>query len=324
MSTSLFQQKCGLVAQEDYHWTFLTAKEAISYAADLYLPNLTSAQRTVEVENMIEKMGLTSCQNTIAGNQFIHGLSGGQKRRLSVAIALMKKLEIVFLDEPTSGLDAAAAAGIMVFLADVTKRERLITVFTVHQPSTNIFNSFDRVMLLSQGRVAYCGNQRNGPAHLQAIGHPLPPQMNPAEFLLDIVNTDFTEETEVLKVLDNWDSIGKPIQDQRIKQILDNAEKHPVEEEKRSTSGTFFSELWLLLKRHSLLASRDPLIYTGRLAIFLMCCVFFGIVYIHARVRSQDQTLNRFWFIIWICGVPSKLLIFDIIYYIVLLYILYE
>lgn len=60
---------------------------------------------------MLERTGLTSCMNTIVGNQFIHGLSGGQKRRLSVAVALMKKLDVIFLDEPTTGLDSAASAG---------------------------------------------------------------------------------------------------------------------------------------------------------------------------------------------------------------------
>lgn len=307
MSPHLFKEKCGLVEQEDYHWAFLTCKESISYAAELYLPHLTSDQRALEVDTMIEKMGLDSCKNTIAGNQFIHGLSGGQKRRLSVAIALMKKLEIVFLDEPTTGLDAAAAAGIMVFLGEVTRKENLITVFTVHQPSTNIFNSFDRVMLLSLGRTAYCGSAKAVHEYLNNLGHPLPPQMNPAEFLLDIVNTDFTEEAQVLKILDGWETMGKPTHDERIKSLLEKSVKSTATKTVATADANFFSQLMIMLKRVCSLSFRDPMIYTGRMAIFLMCTIFFAIVYIHTRVRNQEQALQRFWFIIWCCGVPSNM-----------------
>jgi ABC-type multidrug transport system ATPase subunit len=307
VNSSLFKEKVGLVAQEDYHWTFLTCQETIQYAADFYLPTLSPEERKVEVETMLEKMGLVSCRNTIAGNQFIHGLSGGQKRRLSVAVALMKKLEMVFLDEPTSGLDAAAAAGIMIFLADVTKKEHLVTVFTVHQPSTNIFNSFDRVMLLSKGRIAYCGSQKGVPTYLQAISHPLPPQMNPAEFLLDIVNTDFTDEESVIKILDNWDNLGKPGHDDRIRTIVEKMDVGTAHAGTSVADVNFFSQLYLLTKRHGILSLRDPMVYTGRIAIFIACSIFFAIVYIHARVRNQEQALNRFWFIVWCCGVPTNM-----------------
>lgn len=307
VNSHLFKEKVGLVAQEDYHWTFLTCEETIQYAADFYLPNLSKEERKVEVDTMLEKMGLVSCKDTIAGNQFIHGLSGGQKRRLSVAVALMKKLEMVFLDEPTSGLDAAAAAGIMVFLADVTKKEHLVTVFTVHQPSTNIFNSFDRVMLLSKGRIAYCGSQKGVPAYLQAISHPLPPQMNPAEFLLDIVNTDFTDEESVNKILDHWDNLGKPGHDDRIRTVVEKCDKCAAPSGINVADANFLSQLYLLTKRQATLSVRDPMIYTGRMAIFLVATVFFAIVYIHARVRNQQQALNRFWFMTWCCGVPTNM-----------------
>lgn len=307
MTTRLFKEKCGLVAQEDYHWTFLTCKETISYAAELYLPNLSSAEKKIEVDNMITKMGLDSCKDTIVGNALIHGLSGGQKRRLSVAVAMMKKLELVFLDEPTSGLDAAAAANIMVFLADITKRENLVTVFTVHQPSTNIFNNFDRVMLLSKGRTAYCGRQKDVSPHLTAISYPLPPQTNPAEFLLDIVNTDFTDEVQVLKILDDWTVIGKPAHDQRIAAILNSMEKAPVSTGVVVSETNLFRQTLIMLKRHSALAFRDPMVYTGRMVLFFFATIFFGIIYVHARVRNQDQALQHNWFMVWCCGVPSNM-----------------
>ena len=103
MSPSLFKSKCGLVAQEDHHWAFLTCRETISFAADLLLGGKTAEEKQAHVNHLITKMGLDSCADTMVGNAFKHGLSGGQKRRLSIAVALIKRLKLIFLDEPTSG-----------------------------------------------------------------------------------------------------------------------------------------------------------------------------------------------------------------------------
>jgi ABC-type multidrug transport system ATPase subunit len=83
-------------------------------------------------------MGLAGCADTLIGNEFVQGLSGGQKRRLSIALALIKQPKLLFLDEPTSGLDAAAAAAIMRFITDLAKQQNLIIVATIHQPSTKV------------------------------------------------------------------------------------------------------------------------------------------------------------------------------------------
>ena len=120
---------------------------------------------------MLTKMGLLSCAETKCGNQFVKGLSGGQKRRLSLAIALLKKPAVIFLDEPTSGLDAAASAGVMKFVTDIAAKEKLIILCTIHQPSAKVFHGFDQVMLLSAGKVAYCGKASLAEKYFEGIGH---------------------------------------------------------------------------------------------------------------------------------------------------------
>jgi ABC-type multidrug transport system ATPase subunit len=308
MTSQLFKSKCGIVAQEDYHWAFLTCQETLAYATDLLLPYLSADEKILRVDLMLRKMGLESCRDTLVGNQFMHGLSGGQKRRLSLAVALMKKLEAIFLDEPTSGLDAAAATGILTFLGEITKQEDLITVFTVHQPSTNIFNKFDRVLLLSSGRTAYCGYANEVKCYLFTICHPLPIHMNPAEYLLDIVNMDFTDRQKVFKILDDWEIHGKPDHDHRISTLLVDSERlsraESVHHEKMPYG---HSQTVIMLKRHLLLSLRDPMAYTGRVVLFFICTLFFAIVYIKARVRDQEQALNREWFSNWLIGVPSNM-----------------
>lgn len=96
-----------------------------------------------------------SCADTRVGNQFIPGLSGGQKRRLSLAVLLVRRPALIFLDEPTSGLDAAAAFQIMNFVRELAHDLQIVVIATIHQPAASVFNDFSGALVLSNGRVAY-------------------------------------------------------------------------------------------------------------------------------------------------------------------------
>ncbi|KAH8097758.1 ATPase [Aureococcus anophagefferens] len=128
-------------------------------------------------------------------------LTGGQKRRLSIGVALVKQPVAAFLDEPTSGLDAAASLHTMAFVRSLAKDEHLIVVATIHQPSTKVFLDFDTLLLLSEGRVAYSGAASSAAAAFEGLGHVLPPLTNPADFLLDVVNSDFSDAGVVVPLL---------------------------------------------------------------------------------------------------------------------------
>ena len=87
---------------------------------------------------------------------------------------------MLFLDEPTSGLDAAAADNIMQEIVRVAKEERLIIMCSIHQPSTKVYNGFDKLMILSRGREAFSGDLSDAPTYFESIGSAVPDQMNPA------------------------------------------------------------------------------------------------------------------------------------------------
>ena len=114
------------------------------------------------VSSLLRLMGLESCADTKVGNAFFQGLSGGQKKRLSIAVALLSSPLVLFLDEPTSGLDSASASGIMSFLRELASTASIMIVCTIHQPSSTVFNSFDKVLLLARGQTAYLGSADNG------------------------------------------------------------------------------------------------------------------------------------------------------------------
>jgi ABC-type multidrug transport system ATPase subunit len=165
MNDRIFKRYCYLVKQHDMNWHYLTARESLTFAAQLYhvlescLPPPATTNNNKDdnndeappleevisrlVNDVLRKMGLESCADTKCSR-----LSGGQQRRLSLATALLKKPAVLFLDEPTSGLDAASATAIMHEITRVAKQERLVILCTIHQPSTKVYNDFDQGMFV--------------------------------------------------------------------------------------------------------------------------------------------------------------------------------
>lgn len=305
MTQSLFREHCIVVEQFSRNWEHLTARDAVRYAADLFLPTLSHEERRGRVDAMLEKMGLTSCADTKCGGNLFAGLSGGQMKRLSLAVALIKKPSLIFLDEPTSGLDAASATAIMKFVKDLAVAENLAIVVTIHQPSQRVYEMLSSVMLLSKGRVAYYGPADKATDYFEAVGEHLPERMSIAEFMLDLVNSEFTSTEKVVALLDIWEASPKS----------EDATEQMAAELKRSVSvivpsenptmSTAMRQVGILVRRHLKLLARDPLVYTGRAGMFLFVCTFFGVVYIGSRRREQEQVLNKLFFNMWVIGVPA-------------------
>ena len=99
------------VTQENVLIGTLTARESLMYSATLRLPDTTTTEeKRAIVDGAIQEMGLSACQHTCVGTSFRRGLSGGEKRRLSIALQILTRPRLLFLDEPTSGLDRSIAA----------------------------------------------------------------------------------------------------------------------------------------------------------------------------------------------------------------------
>jgi ABC-type multidrug transport system ATPase subunit len=140
ITDKIFKEHCYVVVQNDKHWPYLTCRETLRYAAELY-DVVVKEDLNAVVDEIIAKMGLDVCADTRNAR-----LSGGQMRRLSLGIALLKQPTMLFLDEPTSGLDSAAAENIMQEIVRVAKEEKLIVLCSIHQPSTKVYNGFDQVV----------------------------------------------------------------------------------------------------------------------------------------------------------------------------------
>ncbi|CAM9621310.1 unnamed protein product, partial [Hapterophycus canaliculatus] len=139
------------------------------------------------VEETIQQLKLTNCADTRIGNEIHRGVSGGEKRRVSIGVDTVQQPTIIFLDEPTSGLDSTTALTIVETLSSVCKRNRTVAM-TIHQPSTRVLDVFDKVMFLSRGRVVYFGSPAALPEYCSSLGKTPPSYSNIGEFFLEVVD----------------------------------------------------------------------------------------------------------------------------------------
>ncbi|CAB9505534.1 Putative white-brown complex homolog protein 30 [Seminavis robusta] len=297
LTDKLFKRHCYVVKQHDKHWPYLTCRETLQYAAELYQVADRSNIPAV-VEETIQKMGLAVCADTRCAR-----LSGGQARRLSIGMALLKQPTVLFLDEPTSGLDAAAADNIMQEIVRVAKDERLIIMCSIHQPSSKVYQGFDQLMILSRGREAYSGDLIDAPPYFESIGAPVPSQMNPAEHYLDLVNSDFSSEEEVVKLLDTWEERAPNQQSSHGPANNDEGQDGVTGGLRRN----FFDDLQIMFRRHFKLIIRDPVLYVGRMVMILISNLVFAFVYWNARDYLQSQVPNKHFINIWFVAVASNM-----------------
>ena len=121
-SPALIRRIACFVEQEDALMGSLTVRETVEFAARLSLPSsVGKRERSAKVDHLLASFGLTEQANTLVGTPIRKGISGGQKRRLSIATQLVTDPDILFLDEPTSGLDSAASYEVVSYLRSVAK-----------------------------------------------------------------------------------------------------------------------------------------------------------------------------------------------------------
>lgn len=138
----------------------LTPRETITYSAHLRLPtSMTKEEVNDIVEGTIMEMGLGDCADRLVGNWQLRGISGGEKKRLSIALEILVRPRILFLDEPTTGLDSASAFFVVQALKNISRDGRTV-ISSIHQPSSEVFALFDDLFLLSGGETVYFGEAK--------------------------------------------------------------------------------------------------------------------------------------------------------------------
>ncbi|KAF0908844.1 hypothetical protein E2562_028728 [Oryza meyeriana var. granulata] len=187
MSPSLIKRSSAYVMQDDRLFPMLTVLETLMFAADFRLGSSVSASdKKLRVDNLIDQLGLTTSRNTYIGDEGTRGVSGGERRRVSIGVDIIHGPALLFLDEPTSGLDSTSAHSVIEKVHDIACAGSTV-VLTIHQPSSRILQLLDHLVILARGQLMYSGAPAQVAAHLTRMGRRVPKGESSIEHLLDVI-----------------------------------------------------------------------------------------------------------------------------------------
>eukprot|EP00197_Chlamydomonas_leiostraca_P006364 CAMPEP_0202866206 /NCGR_PEP_ID=MMETSP1391-20130828/7260_1 /ASSEMBLY_ACC=CAM_ASM_000867 /TAXON_ID=1034604 /ORGANISM="Chlamydomonas leiostraca, Strain SAG 11-49" /LENGTH=699 /DNA_ID=CAMNT_0049546135 /DNA_START=95 /DNA_END=2194 /DNA_ORIENTATION=- len=298
----------GYVQQEDVFYSQLTVMETMTMAAELRLPaSMSKADKKAYVDRLIAVLGLTKAAHTIVGDAKVRGLSGGERKRLSLGCELIGSPPLIFLDEPTSGLDAAAAEKVMSTLKALARAGHTV-VASIHQPRSSIWAMFDDLVLLHEGQVVYSGAAGEALEHFAALGHTCPPHHNPAEFVADLISADWSNSgngeedsakgrARVEALVKAWATNGQ----QRLPSSPGQGPVRPDAETEAVHAGagdalrprtSFWRQFVLLAGRSWKQVTRDKAATIARIGSNVSSALIFGAIF-HRMGRAQSSIQDR-------------------------------
>jgi len=190
----LFQRVAAYVGQDEHmpaHWT---VREALNFNVTLKRPPVDGSRQgrraaRARTMHLMEVFGLAEVANVYVGGHQVRGISGGQRRRVSLARGLAAEASILFADEPTSGLSATDAEVCVRALRTIAKEQNVLMLLNIHQPRREVAALFDTLILLTPnpGRLVYFGPMASAPKYMASCSHTVPDGANATDYYLDLV-----------------------------------------------------------------------------------------------------------------------------------------
>ncbi|EMD42318.1 hypothetical protein CERSUDRAFT_79900 [Gelatoporia subvermispora B] len=301
-----FARKTAYAEQMDVHEGTATVREAMRFSAYLRQPiEISIEEKNAYVEEMIEVLELQDLADAV-----IFSLGVEARKRLTIGVELASKPSLLFLDEPTSGLDGQSAWNLIRFLRKLADQGQAI-LCTIHQPSSLLIQSFDKLLLLERGgETVYFGDIGVDSVHLRDYfarhGAHCPPDVNPAEFMLDAIGAGLTPRIGDRDWADIWlesqEYAGARAEIERIKS---EALAKPVDETPPSTYATpFWYQLKVVTTRNNLMLWRSPDYVFSRLFVHAFISLFISLSFLQLGNSVRDLQYRVFG-IFWVTILPA-------------------
>ncbi|XP_059651112.1 ABC transporter G family member 23 [Cornus florida] len=277
---------CGFVAQEDNLLPLLTVKETLMFSAKFRLKDMSSKEREERVESFMLELGLLHVAHSFVGDEDKRGISGGERKRVSIGVDMIHDPPILLLDEPTSGLDSTSALQVIELLSSMAKAKQRTIVLSIHQPSYRILQYISNFLILSHGSVVHNGSLESLEETINKLGFKVPLQLNALEYAMEIISTIEESNTKFsLSVIDDKEPSSYSIWQEQI---------GGVQQEKMGT-GCFWStlfEIMVLCQRFWKIIYRTKQLFLARTMQALVGGFGLGSVYIKVK-RDEDGVAER-------------------------------
>ncbi|CAM0955747.1 unnamed protein product [Alopecurus aequalis] len=209
-SRAQLRRTCGFVTQDDNLLPLLTVRETIHFAARFRLrSDVTARERHDRVDALMQELRLSEVADSYVGGgdgemfSSSRGVSGGERKRVSIAVDIVHDPPVLLLDEPTSGLDSRSAMDVLALLREVARARRQVVVLSIHQPSYRMLRYISSLLLLSGGAVAHFGTLKSLEGALARLGHEIPKQLNPLELAMELTDQLQEDHAKFAALKDN-------------------------------------------------------------------------------------------------------------------------
>ncbi|KAJ2156679.1 hypothetical protein GGF46_005025 [Coemansia sp. RSA 552] len=263
----------------------------------------------------LRMLSLEKCQDTSVGDSAAKGISGGERKRTAIAMEMVTQAPILFLDEPTSGLDAHSALTVTHQLKTIAMAGRTV-VTVLHQPSSEMFELVDDLLILFEGRIMYFGERAGVVDYLARIGHPCNMYSNPADHVFNSVLFDHrakpvggdAHQRAVMRaeiLLDTWRQSAEAAATQH---FVDYPELSPIDASQFRRTSPAITQVRYLTKRALLNAVRNKLIFNIRVAQSAFFGLLIGLIFLNTHRRPIAVQRQNFSGALFFTGVTQFLL----------------
>ncbi|XP_007255828.2 ATP-binding cassette sub-family G member 5 [Astyanax mexicanus] len=275
-----FQDTFSYVLQNDNLLSYLTVEETLTFTAQLALRHRSALAIRKKVAAVMAELSLTHVAHSVIGGRIFPGISGGERRRVSIASQLLQDPKVILLDEPTTGLDSMTANQIVVLLAELARRGRIVIV-TIHQPRSELFRIFSRIAIMSCGELVFCGQPEEMVDFFSRCGYECPEYCNPFDIYVDLTSVDTRSSEREADTYRRMHDITSAFQSSEIYQemmwkIRESCQRpdKPMIPFKSTESPNCLSKLGVLLRRTVRNLSRDRMGVLMRLSQNLIYGLF--------------------------------------------------